>query len=384
MSAPHGRPRRAARWALVTVLVAAVAVTPQAIASLPVEDRPEVTAQQVTASVLASARVQHSGTAESRGELDLPDVRRLGNLVALLGGTTRTRVWWAGPDRWRVDEQGATADVSTYRDEVGTWTWDSDEGTAVRVVGEPALRLPRPADLGPADVGRRLLAAADGARSTRIGARRIAGRTGLGVSVRPDDPRSLVESVQVWADSATGLPLRVEVTAVGTDEPTAVSTWLDLSVEPPHSDALTFRPSAGVEPSWTEAPDVVSLIDRFGRVRLPAELTGVPRREAATGIGGRGGVGTYGDGLATFAVLPLPRDIARETFRSLESAAGVREVAAERGEVLALETPLLSAVVARGDRRGYLLAGPVLPAVLEDAASELLADPPGRREGGSR
>ena len=75
-------------------------------------------------------------------------------------------------------------------------------------------------------------------------------------------------------------------------------------------------------------------------------------------------------------MLPLPRDIARETFRSLDGASLVREVDLRGQQALALETPLLSALVTRGAGRAYLLAGPVVPAVLEQAALELVLSPP--------
>jgi hypothetical protein len=97
------------------------------------------------------------------------------------------------------------------------------------------------------------------------------------------------------------------------------------------------------------------------------------------GLGATGGVGAYGEGYATLTVLPLPRDIARETFRSLDGASLVREVDLGR-QALALETPLLSALAVRADRRAYLLAGTVQPAVLEEAAAALLADPPPLRQ----
>lgn len=364
-------------------MAAAVAVllaTPPALAALPAADRPEVTAEELIEDVRASARVAHSGTAESRGRLDLPDVRRLGDLVALLGGTTRTRVWYAQPEVWRVEEQRPTGDRATYRDPAGTWTWDSSDGTAVRVRGTPPVRLPRPADLGPAELGRRLVGAVDGATAVRTDARRVAGRTGLGLALVAQDPRTLVERVDLWVDGGTGLPLRVEVTARGQSGPTAESAWLDLEPAPPPAEVLDFRLPPSVLPSVSEAPDVAALVDRFAPFELPDALAGLTRTDTP-GVGGRGGAGTYGDGFSSFVVLPLPRDIARQTSRSLDGAGRVREVDLRGRRGLALDTPLLSALVVREADRAYLLAGTVVPPVLEQAALELvLAPPPFRSE----
>jgi hypothetical protein len=355
---------------------------PSAVAALPVTDRPDVTAEELVAAVRASDEVEHSGTAESRGRLDLPDVRRLGDLVALLGGTTRTRVWYAGPEAWRVDQQQPTADVAAYRDPAGTWTWDSSEGTAVRVRGTAAVRLPSPADLGPAELGRRLVAAAGDARTFRTDARRIAGRTGLGLALVPENARTLVDRVDLWVDDATGLPLRVAVTARGESEPTTESAWLDLEVAPPPSDVLDFRLPPFVNPTVSDAPDVAALVDRFAPFQLPAELAGLPRTDDG-GVAGRGGAGTYGEGLSSLVVLPLPRDIARQTSRSLDGAGLVRELELRGRQGLALDTPLLSALLVREAGRAYLLAGTVVPGVLEQAALELVLDPPPFRPEGS-
>ena len=362
--------------------VAALLGMPPAVAALPVADHPDVTAEELVAAVRASGGVQHSGTAESRGRLDLPDVRRLGDLVALLGGTTRTRVWYADPEVWRVDQQLPTGDVATYRDPAGTWTWDSTERTAVRVRGEAAIRLPGPADLGPAELGRRLVAAG-GAAATRTDARRIAGRTGLGLALVPEDGRTLVDRVDVWVDQASGLPLGVAVTARQQAEPTTQTAWLDLEVAPPPPAVLDFRPPPSVDPTVTDAPDVAALVDRFAPFQLPSALAGLPRTDSA-GVGGRGGAGTYGEGFTVFVVLPLPRDIARQTFRSLDGADVVREVELRGRQGVALDAPLLSALLVREAGRAYLLAGPVVPGLLEQAARELVLDPPPFRPEGSR
>lgn len=363
--------------------VAAVLGMPSAVSALPVSDHPDVTAEELVAAARASGEVQHSGTAESQGRLDLPDVRRLGDLVALLGGTTRTRVWYADPEVWRVDQQLPTGDLATYRDPGGTWTWDSTEGTAVRVRGGAAIRLPGPADLGPAELGRRLVAAGGTVAATRTDTRRIAGRTGLGLALVPEDGRTLVDRVDLWVDEASGLPLGVAVTARQQAEPTTESAWLDLEVAPPPPAVLDFRLPPSVDPTVTDAPDVAALVDRFAPFQLPSALAGLPRTDGA-GVGGGGGAGTYGQGFTVFVVLPLPRDIARQTFRSLDGAGLVREVELRGRQGLALDAPLLSALLVREAGRAYLLAGPVVPGVLEQAALELVLDPPPFRPEGSR
>ena len=77
---------------------------------------------------LASARVPHTGLAESSGSLGLPDVPELETVASQLGGTTRTRVWWAGPATSRVDVLTPTGEQGIYVAGVG-----GGEGTELAV-----------------------------------------------------------------------------------------------------------------------------------------------------------------------------------------------------------------------------------------------------------
>ncbi|MCU1691593.1 MAG: Sigma regulatory protein MucB/RseB, partial [Frankiales bacterium] len=88
-----------------------------------------------------------SGLGESTGALALPDVRELSGLPELLGATTRTRVWWRGPTAYRVDVVRPTGETDVVVDPAGSWTWDSADARAVRLQGQPPVRLPQAPDL---------------------------------------------------------------------------------------------------------------------------------------------------------------------------------------------------------------------------------------------
>ena len=340
---------------------------PSIVAALPAPTT-TLTAQELLRRVRSSADVGWSGYGESRGALVLPDVRELSDLPALLGDTTRARAWWRGPDDWRVDALSLVGETDTVRDAAGTWTWHSEDRRAVRVLGVPDVHLPAAPDLLAPTLGRRLAGAADVVAS-RLPARRVAGRSADGLRLVPRDARgTTVAAVQMWVDPVTGLALRVEVHAAGAAEPSLLALLLDVDLERPPAARTSFVPPADATATSVDAPDLAALSDRYAPYRLPDELAGLARHDV--GAAG-GGVGVYGQGLHAVAVVPLPGHLAHRAISRIEPGGD--------GTTATVRTPLLSAVVGRGDgRRAYLLAGTVPPERLTAVLERLRADPPPR------
>src|SRR5204863_2799153 len=115
-----------------------------------------------------------------------------------------------------------------YAGDGGTLLWDSGERRAVVTDGEPPVRFARPSDLLPPELGRRVAAAAATGEVTRLGARRVAGVQALGLRVVPRSAGTTVARVDLWADPASGLPLRVELTTRGGARPIVTTAFLDL------------------------------------------------------------------------------------------------------------------------------------------------------------
>ena len=358
---------RSWRWAVVAAGVAVLAALPSLAGALPVRSS-DVPPAELAQRIRASAAVPWSGYAESRGTLVLPDVRELGEVPGLVGGTTRMRTWWRGPKQWRIDTLSLTGETDVIRDADGTWTWESADQRATRIYGTLDIRLPQPPDLLPSQLGRRLVGADDVVVSA-VEARRVAGRSAAGVRLTPRRPGSTtVAHVDVWAEPRTGLPLRVDVTARGRDEPSVSTSVLDLSLERPPAVRTAFEPPPYSDVRVTDAPDIAAQIDRFAPFRLPRSLAGLRRSDVVGGLRPDGGLATYGDGLTSFAVLPLPRSIAGRVVRAL-SPDGDRV----RGEA---RTSLVNAVAIRRGSRAYLAAGTVPVPVLDRAIAELFAKPP--------
>ena len=362
--------RAVGRWAVVLTAVAALAATPALAGALPVDDS-DLTPEQLVAAVRGSDDVGWSGYGESRGRLVLPEADELGDLPGLFAGTTRVRAWWRGPQDWRVDALELTGEQDTARDADGTWTWDSADRRALRVVGDLPVRLPSAPDLLAPVLGQRLAGTSDVGLQP-LPARRVAGRSADGVRLLPRDAeRTTVDAVDLWVDPSTGLALQVEVRAGGEDEPVLTSLLLDLDPATPSAALTDFERPRRADVTVGDAPDVAAAVDRFAPYRLPDSLAGLPRRPRAP-LTGDGGVATYGDGLTALAVLPLPRDVARRLVERIDDG---------DGRTARVSTPLVNAQVSRGRERAYLLVGTVPDSVLTAALVQLRADPPPRREG---
>jgi hypothetical protein len=192
--------------------------------------------------------------------------------------------------------------------------------------------------------------------------------------VRPADPDTSVGQVDIWADPASGLPLRVEVTARGATQPVLVSRFVDLSQSRPAAETLTpaMPPDAGF--TVTTAPDIVEALGVTGPVLLPDTLAGKPLQTSE--FAGLPGIGRYGSGLSSFVVLPLPRNLGNSATDAARKA-GASELKLNGGSGMLLNVPPLTAVVERSNvaRRFYLIAGLVTPALLERVAGELSTVP---------
>jgi MucB/RseB N-terminal domain len=369
------------RWACVaglTALLALAAAAPRAAGVLATDAAtgPKAASpRSLVRTALASRAVPYSGLGESRGSLGLPTLPGLGRVPDLLGGTTRTRVWWAAPDAWRVDVVTPTGEQDTYGTPAGVVTWDYERRRLQYVLGEPDVRLPRADDLLPPQAARRLLTAVGPDDSVRpLPRTRVAGRPAVGLRVVPSDPRSTIGAAEVWLDGGSGVPLRVRVTdRKGTEF--LVTQLSEVHLGRPAATTTTPPSPAGVQVDSLSAPDLAAAVDQRAPWRLPDRLAGLPVTRSVLE-----GSATYGRGLVRFSVLPLPLRTADAVLDSARSA-GAAELDVPGGSGAQVSSTLLDVVVAEGDdgEHSYLLAGLVTPAVLTTAARQLLLNPPPRR-----
>lgn len=373
---------RIRRWTVVGCAVAALLATPTLVAPTLVaaaRDRlaagpPGPSTTVLVARMLASSDVPHAALAQSRGTAALPDLPRFSAATALLGGTTRTRVWWDTPDRWRVDTVTTTGERDTYRVAEGLVTWDYEDDRLVLVLGTDGLRLPRADDLLPPQAARRLLAALGPADRVQAlpGRRVVAGRQAVGVRITPGDERATIGSVDIWADPGNGLPL--ELTVRGRQGQVALqSSYQQVDLRAPDPALLRPPDPPLADRDVRSGADLVQRIDRSGSWRLPDRLAGVARAPTATS----GGTAVYGTSLAGFVVLPLPARTAGQALASARTS-GAAALQVTGGDAVQLRRGVLGVVLAQGadGRHAYLIGGPVRGDLLRAAAQDLLGTPP--------
>jgi hypothetical protein len=364
------------RWGVVAAGAALLAALPVAIAAVPVSQHPNVSARTLFDQARASAEVSYSGYAESRGTIGLPDIPELGDLASLFGQTTDMRIWWAGPDRWRVDELQTAGEHDMYGDSAGIWQWDSGARQAIRTNGVLPVRLPRASDLVPPQLARRLLdVAGPGDRLVRLPSRNVAGHTGLGLAVIPASTASTVARVEIWVDEHTGLPLATDVVARGQSGAALESQFLDLGIGPVAESVTTFVAPPDAEVQVVAAPDVTAALSTLEQYAWPSTLAGFPRKERLPALGT--GVATYSKGFAAVSVLPLSRRLTDEIEARLTGPPAVPATIAGAMS-LGIVTPLVDGLLVDDYTNGrvYLLAGTVTLPELERMGEALVASPP--------
>lgn len=354
------------QWAAIGVGTALLCATPALIGLRPA-GAAKASPAELLQKIRTSAPVGYSGLAESRGSLGLPSLPRLGALDDLLSGTIRSRVWYAGPDRYRVDRLTPIGEEDTVRDRTGSWSWSAERRIARRVPGKPALRLPEPYDLLPPELARRLAAPATRAELRALPPRRIAGRSVAGLGILPAGPTTLGR-VDIWADPRTGVAFRVEVSGRGATVPTVTSRFLDVRLGPSGHATASFDPPPDAQIDVDETPDLVATIDRFSPYQLPTRVGGLPRSDRVRGL--QGGAATYGDGYALLAVLPLQDRLASSLLDRLAAPTG-QPVTIPGARAAAVVTQLLGTLLVVGREPSFLIAGTVPLATLVRAANDL-------------
>jgi hypothetical protein len=181
----------------------------------------------------------------------------------------------------------------------------------------------------------------------------------------PNDPRSLIGQVKVWVDPTNGLPLRVELTPTGTSVDAFDTSFLDLSLTPPDPHSLSF------DVAGTERIDVQDAVPQSPdntrpQVPLPRILDGLPQRSEAHPF-----VSTFGTGPVLVAVVGFDGATADSIRQQIDSP-GRPPLHGAFGEGTLVEAPMLRALIFSSAGRGYVLAGPVTPEVLQAMALDLV------------
>jgi len=274
------------RW-LAAPLAAAVTVGAYAmVPTLAGADSPPTLAPISAADLLAKVTQADvpglSGEITVRSNLGLPDVSQFvgdnGNFAtSLITGSHTVKVWEAG-DNARLALPSTLAETDIVHNENGVWVWNST-GQQVRHLApqphdtsadgngdgdgehadDPAGASATDPAPTPQALAEHFLSSVD--PTTRVLVRdtaTVAGRPAYELVLAPKSGTTLVADVVVAVDSATGLPLRVQVLSrdSGTPAIDVGFSSVDFSVPPASTFAFTPPPGSTV----TEAHSAAELI----------------------------------------------------------------------------------------------------------------------------
>jgi outer membrane lipoprotein-sorting protein len=350
----------ARRWVVVAAGILILVAAPFVVRAWPVPDS-AVSAAELVDRVRASTEVPYTGIVRSRGGVELPTDESLESAARLLGRDGTIRVWWAGPERWRLATLRTTGETDLLHQGGMNLRWVY-ESKNVTLYPDTPVRLPNSADVLPPVLAARVLDDARSGEVERLPTERVAGRTAAGLRLTPADPQSSVARVDIWADAETGLPLRVEL--YGETGPAALSTaFTDVSFEQPEAEVLAFDPPEDSRVRYEDVVDAAAAADFYAERITPARLAGLPPRSE-----GLGSVGLYGRGPTVLLALPLRHDDAHD----LQDELGTRPGSVVLPEGLAVATGPLQLLVTEPDDDPWLVAGTVTQAAAARAARELV------------
>jgi hypothetical protein len=337
---------------------------------------PKRSAAEVAEMAASPHPEPRSGFLELRTNLGLGDFGTAsgetgGSLVGLASGTNDARLWQDG-DRRRIALLQQLEETDWYRNGDTTHVWHSRRSRVTKVVAPntPSNATGLITSLAgggtvesPDGMAARFLALRG--QSTKLvlhAPTYVADRPVYQLGLIPDSPTSLITEVAIGVDSATGLPLRVQVhTRSGT---TAIdSKFTSIAFKLPAESNFAFRPPP--EAKVTDGANVSREPDYSGDWQRERD-----RERALEDVQSVTGVdqallrlATVGDGWdEVVAVTGL------SWWRVERLGNTAKTVSGPYGTGQLLETPVFSVLILNG---GRIVAGAVTPAGLEPAATQI-------------
>jgi outer membrane lipoprotein-sorting protein len=289
------------RW--TPAVAAVVVVTAVAIAMPSVADAsvtlPSKTPSQVLQLVASSKVTALSGSIDETSDLGLPSISSssipsgsggsssLASELALLTGTNSLRVYVDGPKNVRLQVLSSLAESDVVLHGSDLWTYDSKKNTVEHAtVTAPAHsthaapstpRSSGPLSATPQGLADQLLAWLEPTSSITVGADvRVAGRPAYDLVLTPKATDTLLGSVSIAVDAATGLPLRVQLTAAGQQTPAVSIGFSSLDLSTPAASLFDFTPPAGA---------TITQLTKSDAAPKPHASTGAKPTEIFTGHG---------------------------------------------------------------------------------------------------
>lgn len=257
------------------------------------------TPQQVLALIAKAKDVSYSGTLQQTSDLGLPQLPSsasgstqdsASNVLELLSGTHKLRVFVDGPTKQRAQVLDSLAERDVIRNGSTVWTWDSKKQEATKVT-LPSASAARKSDttVTPAALADRLVKAVKPTSTLKVmGGSSVAGRDVYTLTLTPKTDGTLVEDVKLAVDTQTGLPLRLTVDAVGQKDAAFSVGFSSIDVAKPDAKLFDFSAPKGADVTTRDLSNV-----KHPRTHGPVSPDVDANRPTTTGTG-----------WSTIAVLP--------------------------------------------------------------------------------
>jgi outer membrane lipoprotein-sorting protein len=380
-------------------ITAVVVVAPQAASGAQHPKLPARTAAQLLASLEQAHLPEFSGTTVETARLGLPSLSgsslpagispagqsQLLQIVTLLTGSHTAQLAYGGPERQRAAIfLSDLSETDVVHNGTNLWTYSSESNSVSHnVLGRDSKdNAPMPtAPVDPTHAAEQALAKID--PSTKVTVDRtaqVAGRPAYQLDLVPRDTRSLIGSVRIALDSATSMPLRVEIwSRKDTKQPAFSVGFTSISMKPPSAGTFDFTkpPSATEQSSPLSGMGGPATVGPTGAARVgPALGTATSRtKRFANRVLGKDWtsvfVGTLPAPVAA-TKLPAPRPNRPGAKRPVtQGPAGnnltglLDQLATKVPEGHVITTSLLTILVTNDNR---VLIGAVSPAYLEQLA----------------
>ncbi|TQJ39524.1 outer membrane lipoprotein-sorting protein [Arthrobacter sp. SLBN-112] len=227
---------------------------------------------------LAASHQVHtfSGTVEQSAELGLPELPATGkpsapaaagsaaSVIELLSGKHTARVYLDGKDNARVQVMDQLAERDIVRHGSDVWFYSSKDNTAAHLTLPEHAQDPSRSDghhmaagmPTPAELAQKFLAKIDPTTAVSVGPDvSVAGRAAYNLLIEPRTDATLVGRVAIAVDGENGMPLSVQVTARGADNPAFRSGFTSLSLDAPDQSVFNFTPPPGSKVKELPVPD---------------------------------------------------------------------------------------------------------------------------------
>lgn len=270
--------RNGLRWLPAAVVPAVIAVGALAVpwqAGAAV-DLPEMSPREVLELAANSSVEALSGTVEQSSHLGLPELPATmedsapgaDGFLELLTGSHSARVYLDGPDKARLQVQDRLAERDLVLNGTDAWFYDFDDNAAIHATLPQRPESPSDHSDGavgtPEQLADHFLSAVEPSTEVTLGRNvSVASRTAYTLVLTPRASETLTRSVSIAVDSATGLPLGVEVMARGQEQPAFEVAFTKLSFDTPDARLFEFVPPEGAEVTEQVIPDPKQTMSQF-------------------------------------------------------------------------------------------------------------------------